>query len=341
MSRISVIGAGSWGTAIAGLVAGAGNDVSLWAHSEEVAATIRADHRNPRYLTSYVLPDRVDSSNSLEESTYGADAILLVVPSTHIRPVARLASAHVGDDVPVLVLTKGIEMDTGLLMTEVTAEELGHPERLAALSGPNHAEEVCLGQLSAAVVASTSNDVGRFFQTLLNCPSFRVYRSDDVIGVETCGAVKNVIAIACGVAAGLGAGDNTEALIMTRGLAEIGRVVKACGGDPLTCMGLAGMGDLIATCTSEHSRNRRFGEALAAGSDLADFEGTTHMVVEGAHAARSVAEVARRHDVDVPITEAVCRILYEGISLAEAMDRLMGRIPDSEFYGLMDGREGR
>jgi len=262
--------------------------------------------------------------------------VIFAVPSTHLRSVAHEAAVYLDDSVPVLCLTKGVELTSGLLMTEVIGDEIGHPERIAALSGPNHAEEICRGGLSAAVIASEDPEVAEFFKAALISPAFRVYVSPDVVGVEMCGATKNIIAIVCGISAGSGYGDNTLALIMTRGLAEISRLVHARGGDPMTCMGLAGMGDLVATCTSEHSRNRSFGVAFAGGTTLDEYQQRSHMVVEGAAAARSVSELARELGVDAPLTFALERTLYHGGTLAEALELLTDRFPTQEFYGMDD-----
>ena len=264
--KITVIGAGSWGTAIAGVAAAHADEVELWSFDEESTRGINERHVNPLYLSDYELPENVSASGSYADALAGADGIIVVVPSPFIRSTIRGAAPYIAKDTPVLCLTKGIEAGTGALMSEVVADEIGRPERVAALSGPNHAEEICRGSLSAAVVASPDPVVAEFFKTLLISPVFRIYTSQDMIGVETCAAVKNVIAIVCGIAAGVGYGDNTLALIMTRGLAEISRIVSARGGDPMTCMGLAGMGDLVATCTSPHSRNRSFGVAFAKAS---------------------------------------------------------------------------
>ena len=341
MTRAAVIGAGSWGTAFSGLVAANVDVVSLWCHGEATAEAINRSRHNPRYLAGYELAPNVEATSSLERAVLGADGVVLALPSTHLREVCRELAGLVGDEVPVLVLTKGIEEGTGLLMTEVAAAELGAPARVAALSGPNHAEEVCTGAFAAAVLAASDEALAVRLRALVATPAFRVYVSDDVRGVEACGAVKNVIAIACGLCAGLGFGDNTLALIMTRGLAEIGRVVAALGGDPLTCMGLAGMGDLVATCTSEHSRNRRFGEGFAAGRTLEQFERETHMVVEGAHAVVSVRELARSRGVEVPICDAVWDIVYGGRSVASVIASLTGRVPTEEFYGMGRGHSRR
>ena len=234
----------------------------------------------------------------------------------------------------MLVLTKGIEPSSHLLMTEVVSDVLSNPGRVAALSGPNHAEEVCQGRVSAAVVGSAHAGVSSLFQGLFLSRRFRVYRTDDMRGIEVCAAVKNVIAIASGVCAGTSLGDNALAVLMTRGLAEMSRVVHAMGGNPMTCMGLAGMGDLIVTCTSVHSRNRTFGMALAHGASLEGYESATGMVVEGARAVVSVCELARERGIETPITAAVHAILYEESNVDEAAHTLLSRIPDEEFYGL-------
>jgi glycerol-3-phosphate dehydrogenase (NAD(P)+) len=239
---------------------------------------------------------------------------------------------------PVCVLTKGIEPGTGLLMTQIVEEELGSATPVVGLSGPNHAEEICKGLPAAAVVASDDPDACDFFKALLLRETFRIYVSSDVVGVEACGALKNVMAIACGVAAGMGMGDNTLAVLMTRGLAEMTRIATAMGADALTCMGLAGMGDLVVTCTSEHSRNRTFGEALAKGVTLAEYEAKRHMVVEGARACYSASELAEKLGVDAPLTEAV-RMILDGTSLGESVQTLLSRIPHTEFYGLYGSEE--
>lgn len=332
--KITVIGAGSWGTAISGVAAAKADEVVLWSHDEPVVPSINERHQNPLYLTDYVLPANVRATGSYEEALAGADGIIVVVPSPFIRATVRGAAPFVSETAPVLCLTKGIEPGTGELMSDVVAEEFGNPARIAALSGPNHAEEICKGNLAAAVIASESEEVAGFFKNLLISPNFRLYVSRDMMGIETCGAIKNVIAVACGIAAGAGYGDNTLALIMTRGLAEISRIVCARGGEPMTCMGLAGMGDLIATCTSPHSRNRSFGVAFAGGESLDEYQARTHMIVEGAAAVKSTAELARAIGVDAPITFVLEALLYQGMTLDEALRTLLLREPTEEFYGL-------
>lgn len=339
--RVAVIGSGSWGTAMAGLLAPRAETVCLWCRDAALAAELDAMRRNPRHLTDYVLPANVRATHDAAEALGGAEVVVLAVPSAYLRATCAQMAELVPAEAPVLVLTKGVEQGTGRLMHEVVEGELGGAGRIAVLSGPNHAEEICQGKLSAAVLASSSPEVALRLQGLLVNPSFRVYVSQDIAGVEVCGAVKNVVAIACGASAGLGAGDNALAVIMTRGLAEIGRVAASLGADPLTPMGLAGMGDLVATCTSRHSRNRTFGEALARGETLEQFERRTHAVVEGARAATSVLELAEARGVEVPITSAVHAVLHDGIDVQGATEALLGRRPGEEFYGIATQEKGR
>ena len=262
------------------------------------------------------------------------DKVALIGSGSWGTAASGLVAPHVGQDTPVIVLTKGIEPGTHLLMADVIAGELGNPARMVALSGPNHAEEICLGKVSAAVAASRDEGLACLSQGLFMSPTFRVYQTNDLTGVEVCAAVKNVMAIACGICVGLGFGDNTLAALMTRGLAEIGRISSALGGEAITCMGLAGMGDLVATCTSQHSRNRTFGEAFARGESLASYERRTGMVVEGARTALSAWELACELSIEAPLTTAVHAILYGNARLDEVVDSLLDRRARVEFYGL-------
>lgn len=289
-------------------------------------------HHNPRYLVDAELPAAVVASAQLPEVLSAADAVVVVTPSPALRSVLANLSPLLPDDTSVLLCTKGVEEGTGLVPCQIAEELIGNTSRIAALCGPNHAEEVVQGLPAATVIASASDVCAGLFQEAFACRTFRVYTSDDVLGVELCAAVKNVVAIACGISYGLGYGDNTAAMIITRGSAEMARLVRACGGRELTCMGLAGMGDLIATCMSCHSRNRRFGELLASGQTLDDFSAQTHMVAEGAFACRSVVQLARRCGVEVPISEAVRRVVWEGQAPEEAVDKLLERSAKPEFY---------
>ena len=332
--RIAVIGAGSWGTALAQVLAGNGHDVGLWARKPEVAAAINADHRNPRYLSDVVLSERIAATSSHEEVLEGACAAVIVTPSSIMRDVADRLAGLVGEDFPVIVCSKGVEEGSGLLPVEVCEAEMGNATRLAVLSGPNFAAEVIRGIPSGTVVASPDAGTAAFFQELFASDAFRTYASDDVIGVELCAAFKNVIAIAVGVSYGIGFGDNTAAMLMTRGIAEMSRLVVRCGGQALTCMGLAGTGDLVATCTSEHSRNRRFGKLLAEGGTLEEFTERTHMVVEGALACRTLKTLADAYGVELPITDVVRSVVWEGADPRDVAKTLTSRPLTTEFYGL-------
>ncbi|MDO4806325.1 MAG: NAD(P)H-dependent glycerol-3-phosphate dehydrogenase [Coriobacteriales bacterium] len=332
--KVAVIGSGSWGTAVTSLVSPQAQEVVVWSFEQEVADGINNTRHNPVQLPDFEFPKNVRATTSLQTAAQDAEALLLVVPSAFLRQTCARLAPFVANDVPVLVLTKGVERGTGNLMATVVAQELGNENRIAVLSGPNHAEEISQGTISAAVVASKSQDVAKYFQSMLVCPAFRVYVTEDLEGVEICAAEKNVIAIACGIAVALGAGDNTLAVLMTRGLAEVSRIAVAVGANPLTCMGLAGMGDLVVTCTSRHSRNRSFGEAFVRGESLDAYQRRTGMIVEGAEAARSIWELAVAHGVQAPITKVVYDLLFEGLPLSNAVEALIERTPVVEFYGV-------
>jgi glycerol-3-phosphate dehydrogenase (NAD(P)+) len=332
--RVAVIGAGSWGTSASWLLGGKGHDVCLWARECEIADVVNAEHRNPMFMKDIVLPETVTATCDISEAVAGVDAVVMVTPSVGVRTTAESMKRHLGTGVPVIILSKGVENDTLMLMTEVLEDVLGNRSRLAGLSGPNHAEEVGRGVPSATVVAAYDDDVGRFFQDLFMTRFFRVYTNPDVVGVELCGASKNVIAVAAGVCDGLGYGDNTKATLMTRGLAEMSRLGHAMGANPLTYMGLAGVGDLIATCTSKNSRNRALGEFVGAGGTLEGWREQTDMVAEGAFACIAVDELGKRRGVELPITRQVRAVLYEGQSLASGEDALLGREARDELHGL-------
>ena len=334
MTRVAVIGAGSWGTSASWLLGGKGHDVSLWSREPEIAEAINASHHNPAYMSDVVLPDNVVASHDIGRVLEGVEAVVVVVPSLGVRTTAESMKPFLPGDLPIVILSKGVEMDTLMLMTEVLEDVLGSRERLAGLSGPNHAEEVGKGVPSATVVAAYEARVGRLFQDLFMTRFFRVYTNPDVVGVELCGASKNVIAVAAGMSDGLGYGDNTKATLMTRGLAEMGRLGSAMGANPLTYMGLAGVGDLIATCTSKNSRNRALGEFIGRGGTLDGWRAQTNMVAEGAFACISVEELGKREVVELPITRQVRAVLYEGLSLASGEDALLGRAARDELHGL-------
>lgn len=332
--KIAVIGAGSWGTALAQLLAGNGHNVGLWARKPEVVRAINAEHRNPRYLSEVGLSENIVATTSYRDALLRAKAAVIVTPSNLMRGVARALADVVDADFPVIICSKGVEEDSGLLPVEVFEAEMGNASRLAVLSGPNFAAEVIRGIPTGTVIASSDEGTATFFQELFAAETFRTYVSDDVCGVELCAAFKNVIAIAVGVSYGLGYGDNTAAMLMTRGLAEMSRLVVRSGGQAITCMGLAGTGDLVATCTSEHSRNRRFGKLLAEGGTLDEFTAETHMVAEGALACRTLETLAGRYGVELPITDVVRAIAWEGADPRDVAKTLTSRPLTTEFYGL-------
>ena len=332
--KVAVIGAGSWGTALSQVLATGEHEVGLWARKAEVARAVNETHYNPRYLSECELSDCIVAASSYDEVLAGASAVVVVTPSIVLREVAAKLAKKVDRCMPVVVCSKGVEAKSGLLPLEVMAAEMGNPARFAVLTGPNHAEEVVRGVPAATVIASASDGTARFFQDLFATETFRTYTSTDVCGCELCAAFKNVIAIAVGVSYGLGFGDNTAALLLTRGLAEMSRLVVACGGQALTCMGLAGAGDMVATCMSRHSRNRRLGEMLSVGKTLADFEKETHMVAEGALACKTIALLAEREQVELPIASVVRSIVWEGADVHEDVAALAKRPLKTEFYGI-------
>lgn len=330
--KLACIGAGSWGTALAQLLAKNGNDVCVWARKEQVVDSINNQHKNPRYLSDVVLDEKISASTSYEEVLKGAQAVVVVTPSSIMRQVATDIAPYVNAETPIIICSKGVEEQSGMIGVEIFGDVLGNINRLAVLSGPNHAEEVILGIPSATVIAAYNENVAKKFQQIFASENFRTYVSNDVLGVELCAAFKNVIAIAVGISYGLGFGDNTAAMIQTRGLAEMSRLVVACGGQALTCMGLAGAGDLVVTCMSKHSRNRRFGEMLASGNTLEDFSAETHMVAEGAYACKSLCVLAEKYNVELPITKLVRSIVWEGEDAHNAAKILRDRPLNKEFY---------
>ncbi len=327
---IAVAGAGAFGTALCSLLGGKGLPVALWCRSPHDAEAVNATGRNPRRFPDVEL-ENVRASSDLSACVEKARALVVAVPSFAVGDLARAVHGKLAPDAPVLLLSKGLDPATGRLLPEAAGEILGHPERIALLGGPNHAEELVRGAYAGAVVASAGEECASFFQKLVSCAFFRIYTSSDVAGVALCGAAKNAIAIAAGVARGLGYGDNTVALLITRGIAEIRRLVLACGGLESTCLGLAGIGDLNVTCCSPHSRNGRFGEALAKGADVAAFEHAENVVVEGAHSAGPLLALAARAGVEMPIISVVKKTIEHEIDAYGAVELLMGRALGTEF----------
>ncbi len=318
-----MIGAGSWGTAMATIV-GASHPVSLWARSDELASSMREQGENARYLPGIALPDRIVITSSLEEALEGARIVFMAVPSHGFRQVLVGAKPLASEIDAVVSLAKGIEMGTNLRMSEVVGQVL--PDVPAGvLTGPNLAREVAQGHPAACVVAMPDEKLAERVQTLVHTRMFRTYTGTDVIGCEIAGSTKNVMAIAAGIGDGLGLGDNTRAVLITRGLAELGRLGVALGGKVLTFGGLAGVGDLVATCASPQSRNRTVGFALGEGRSLDEIVGGMHMVAEGVKSAGPLVGLARAHGVEMPIAEQVQAIVEGRCSPPQALMNLMER----------------
>jgi len=330
--KISVIGAGAFGTAMAISAARANNDVVLWAHDPDVAMAIRETGENPDYLPGFPLGPRVLATSDLAEATAFSDTIFMVTPSHYYREVLTRIREHAGGALHVVSGTKGIENESLQRMSEISAGVLG--DRLAAfavLSGPTFALEVARGDPTAAVVASTDVAFAQDVQNAMSSPAFRLYHSEDVVGVELSGSLKNVVAIAAGVLDGLGLGFNTNAALITRGLREMTRLGLALGGRIETFAGLAGMGDLVLTCTGALSRNRTVGVLLGQGRTLEDILRDAKFVAEGVKTSKAAKQLADRHQIEMPITSEMFRVLYEGESARLGVQRLMTRALKSEM----------
>jgi glycerol-3-phosphate dehydrogenase (NAD(P)+) len=331
-TKVAVIGAGSWGTAVAKIATASARTV-LWARRPELAEEVRTRHTNQRYLGDTPLPAVLDATADLGDAVADAAYVVMAVPSHGFRDILAALAPHLGRGVPVVSLTKGVEQGSLLRMTEIVSEVA--PDRpVGVLTGPNLAREVLDGYPTASVVAMTDAEVAAALQGLLSTETFRVYTNPDVIGCEVAGALKNVMAIASGMADGMGFGDNTRAALITRGLAELTRLGIALGGEPLTFSGLAGMGDLVATCISRQSRNRGVGEQLGRGRTLDEIVADMQMVAEGVKTSRAVVELASRHGVEMPIAEQVVAVLYGGRRAADVIPALMLRQAKAELHGI-------
>lgn len=329
---IAVLGAGSWGTALAKSIAERGNVVRLWARRADLVESIRDSRRNQAYLPGIALPATLTATSDLEEALRGAETALLVVPSHGLREVLRDSRAWLPKSGPILCATKGIENNSLMLMSQVFADVLPHvePGRFCSLGGPSFAMEVARGLPTAFSIAATDREIARAAQSLIANDRMRAYTTEDVIGVELGGAVKNVIAIAAGASDGLGFGHNARAGLITRGVAEIARLAVKLGANPLTIAGLSGMGDLVLTCTGDLSRNRRVGMELGNGKSLQEILAGMTMVAEGVKTALSTHHLAAREGIEMPITAEVYRVLYEGKAPAAAVESLLRREPRSE-----------
>jgi glycerol-3-phosphate dehydrogenase (NAD(P)+) len=336
----AVVGAGQWGTALAQALASAGHEVSLWARDPALAETLARSRVNQRYLPELLLHDAVRVTGSLEEALAGATVAVLAVPTGGLRGIAHACQPLLDPRCAVVSAAKGFESDTSRRMSEVLCEVLGPgaESRVAAMSGPNIAPEIARGLPAATVVASADPDTAARVRDQLTGPQLRVYSNDDLLGVEYGGALKNVVAIAAGIADGVGAGDNGKAALITRGIAEMARLGVSAGGRALTFAGLTGLGDCVVTCMSPLSRNRRLGEAIGQGMSLRDAQARTHMVAEGVTTARVAAGLALRHGVDMPIVSEVCAVLFDDKPIADALADLMRRGARDELreFGLLE-----
>lgn len=329
--HVTVLGGGSWGTTVASLAAANAQSL-LWARDEATVAEINEHQRNSRYLPDLQLHPDLRATTSIEEAVYDADVVVLGVPSQAVRSTLATIAPVLRHWVPIVSLTKGLEQGTRLRMTEIIEQELpGHPA--GVLAGPNLAREVVAGYAAAAVIAMRDDHVATSLQKIFTSRRFRVYTNPDVVGCELGGALKNVIAIAAGMAEGLGVGDNTKAMVFTRGLNEISRLGTAMGGDPRTFSGLTGMGDLMATCSSPLSRNRTVGVELAKGRRIEEITAGMRMVAEGVKTARVVVELAQEHGVEAPIAEEVDAVVNRGRTPLEAYAGLNRIAPTSEWDG--------
>lgn len=324
-----MVGAGSWGTTVASLVAH-NADTTLWARRDDLVDEINSRHTNSAYLPSATLPDTLRASSDLDALIAAADVVAMAVPSQGFRDVAARVAKSIGLTTPVVSLSKGLERSTLMRMSQVLEESMpGRP--VAVLSGPNLAREILAGQPAASVIACADDAVATTLQQLFSRPTFRLYTNPDVVGCEIGGVVKNVIAIASGIAQGFGFGDNTKATLVTRGLAEMTRLGVAMGANPLTFAGLAGMGDIMATCASMQSRNTQVGVRLGTGESIADIVASMNMVAEGVKSSAVVVDLARKLGVEMPIAEQVARVCDGTQSAADALRALMSRSSRSEF----------
>ena len=337
MGKVAVMGAGSWGTAYAMMCADAGEDVVLWARREEVAKQVAADHRNPDYLGDIELPASLRATSDPSEALSDAEVVVLAVPSHALAASLQAWS----DDVPrngiYVSLIKGIDLDTKRRASQVVRHTLDVPlGHTVVVSGPNLAKECARRLPGGTVAAGPETQVVQRVQAMSHTPYFRVYTNPDVVGVELGGAVKNAIALAAGMADGMQFGDNTKAMLITRGLAEMTRLGLAYGGNPMTFSGLAGMGDLVATCMSRQSRNRHVGEEIGKGRSLDEVIAEMNMVAEGVKSSRAILQIAQDRGVDMPIVEHVVKVVHEGMDPKDMVRALMSRDPKPEFHGMDD-----
>jgi glycerol-3-phosphate dehydrogenase (NAD(P)+) len=331
LGKVAVFGAGSWGTAFSIVLADGGNDVTIWARREEVASAINDERENPEYLPGVELPAAVSATHDVEKAAHGADIVVLATPSQTLRGNLVEWAPHLEEGSVLVSLMKGVELETLKRMSEVIAEVTGAgPDRIAVISGPNLAKEIARREPAASVVACADENVAKMLQDRCHSPAFRPYTSVDVLGCELGGAYKNVVALAVGMAVGLGFGDNTTASVITRGLAETARLAMKLGANPLTLMGLAGLGDLVATCSSPLSRNRTFGENLGRGMTTEEIIASTRQVAEGAKSCASLRALAQQIGVDSPVAQYVDDVVAGRMTAQNMMDSILARDTKAE-----------
>ncbi len=336
LERVAVLGAGSWGTALSIVLADNGHEVRLWGHNRDHIAEINQLHCNQKYLPEILLPENIIGYSSLEEALTGLDLVILAVPTKAIREVLGKIKAFQETPLTIVHVSKGIEPDTFMRISEIIEEEVPVDlyDGIVVLSGPSHAEEVGLRQPTTVSVSSKNMAAAERIQDLFMNQHFRVYTNPDIIGVEIGGALKNIIALAAGISDGLGYGDNAKAALMTRGLAELSRLGVKMGANPLTFAGLTGIGDLIVTCTSVHSRNWRAGNLLGKGNTLQEVLDNMGMVVEGVRTTKAAWQLAQKYEVNMPITNALYGVLFNNGNAKAAVDELMGRVKTHEMEDL-------
>jgi glycerol-3-phosphate dehydrogenase (NAD(P)+) len=322
MSKVSVFGAGAWGSTLAQVLCDAGNEVLLWGRNADVVNEINSSHTNSKYIGTNVLPSEIRATTDLEETFAFSKTYVLAIPSQQLRSTLQAWKPNFSDDCLIVSTLKGIEISTQLRMTEVMEEVIG-PHRMALITGPNLADELILRQPAGAVAAATSIATSEEVRALFRTPYYRVYTSVDLLGCELAGAIKNVIALAVGISIGMGYGENTQAMLITRGLNEVARLCAAHGADPLSAAGLAGMGDLVATCGSPLSRNRTFGELLGKTGSMETALGQWAKTVEGVSSSGAIVEIAHRVGIEVPVIESVADIVNGALNPEAAMQRLM------------------
>lgn len=331
MSRVTVLGAGAWGTTMAQVLSDSGNDVLLWGRSTELVQEINDSHLNKKYLGEHVLPNQLKATDQISEAFNHSSIIVLAIPAQSLRTALTEWKSMIPSDALIVSTLKGIELTTDLRMTEVIGDVLG-TKNYAIITGPNLADELILRQPAGAVAAAPTLDIATQVQELFSTPYYRVYTSTDVVGCELAGAIKSIIALAVGMSIGMGFGENTQAMVITRGLNEVARIGAAHGADPLSAAGLAGMGDLVASCGSALSRNRTFGEVLGRTGSMKDAREHVAKTVEGVASSSAVVELAHRVGVEVPVIEAVADVVAGTITPKQALERLMAISTKAENF---------